>query len=393
MISVDQAKQIILDHTTPLSAICKPLLSAVGHITTMDIFSPIDLPPFPQSSMDGYAFAFNDLSTCSSLEVKHKIAAGDTSTYRIQEGEAVRIFTGAPIPTGADTVVMQEKTELKSDQLFIMDNSLQLGSNYRHQGAEIQAHSLALPKGSRLTPPAIGFLASMGVEEVEVYRSPTLCILVTGDELTPQGQNLEYGKVYDSNSYTLIAAFKQAGIEEVTVSHIHDQLEQLTLALTDALSQYDVIVLTGGVSVGDYDYVTQAALESGVEPLYHKIKQKPGKPMYCGVKDHRLVFGLPGNPASALTCFYEYLEPALMKMMGQVSAIKILHAPITAAYKKPVGITHFLKAYYDGHHVKPLDAQESFRLNSFAHANALIVIGEEVTEVIEGMDVEVHILP
>lgn len=403
MLSIHQAKQVILNRTFQLDAIYIPIIEALNYTLSKDIHSPIDLPPFPQSSMDGYAFTFKSLLTHQSLEVKHIIAAGDDMSYTIHEGEAVRIFTGAPIPPGADTVVMQEKTEIKEGRLFVHDLLLAKAANYRNKGSEIKSGDLALSKGTKINPAAIGFLASMGIAEVEVYRTPSVSILVTGDELSSIGQPLHLGQVYDSNSYTLIAAFKQAGISDIRIHHIPDQIDVLKKTMEDVLLQTDLLVLTGGVSVGDFDFVTKAAESIGIQTIFHKIKQKPGKPMYFGTFESisvenekhtsKFVFGLPGNPASALTCFYEYIEPVLKKMVGSLSAVRTLQAPITAIYKKPAGLTHFLKAIYDGHAVTPLDAQESFRLKSFAGANALIVVPEEVIELIQGQSVEIHVLP
>ncbi|MEO5581995.1 MAG: gephyrin-like molybdotransferase Glp [Saprospiraceae bacterium] len=403
MLSVQQAKLSILNLIAPLDFIHIPISDSLNYTIANDIFSPIDLPPFPQSSMDGYAFAFKSLHTHQSLEVKHIIAAGDDLSYTIQEGEAVRIFTGAPIPPGADTVVMQEKTTIKAGSLFILDTLLTKAANYRNKGSEIKAGDLALPKGTKIGPAAIGFLASMGIADVDVYRNPSVSILVTGDELSSIGTPLHHGQVYDSNSYTLIAAFKQAGISDIRIHHIPDQIDVLKKTMEEALHQTNMLVLTGGVSVGDFDFVTTAAESIGIKTIFYKIKQKPGKPMYFGTyesvsdkyENHnsKFVFGLPGNPASVLTCFYEYIEPSLKKMAGSLSAVKTLQAPITAVYKKPAGLTHFLKAMYDGQEVTPLDAQESFRLKSFAKANALIVVSEEVTELIPGQSVEVHVLP
>ncbi|MEP7322397.1 MAG: gephyrin-like molybdotransferase Glp [Saprospiraceae bacterium] len=403
MLSIHQAKQVILNHTFQLDAIYIPIIEALNYTLSKDIHSPMDLPPFPQSSMDGYAFAFKSLHTHQSLEVKHIIAAGDDMSYSIQEGEAVRIFTGAPIPPGADTVVMQEKTEIKEGRLYVHDALLTKAANYRNKGSEIKAGDLALSKGTKIGPAAIGFLASMGLAEIEVYRTPSVSILVTGDELSSIGRPLHHGQVYDSNSYTLIAAFKQAGISDIRIHHIPDQIDVLKKTMEDALHQTDVLVLTGGVSVGDFDFVTKAAESIGIQTIFHKIKQKPGKPMYFGTYDPssngyekhtaKFVFGLPGNPASALTCFYEYIEPALKKMTGTSSGIRILQVPITVGYKKTTGLTHFLKAWYDGQEVTPLDAQESFRLKSFATTNSLIVVPEEVTELIQGQSVEIHVLP
>ena len=393
MLTIRQAKEVILNHTTLCDSVTIDIERALNKILSSDIFSPIDLPPFPQSSMDGYAFKYSSLSIHQSLEVIHKIAAGDQSSYEVSEGEAVRIFTGAPIPAGADTVVMQEKTGIKDGRLHVLDPNLIEGANYRNKGSEIKAGTIALRKGTPVTPATIGFLASMGIQQIEAYRDPTVCILVTGDELSPLGQTLPFGKVYDSNSFTLSSAFRQAGIHTITVKHIPDQIEILTQTLGDAIKDFDIIVLTGGVSVGDFDFVTKAAEGAGVHTVFHKIKQKPGKPMYCGTYENKFVFGLPGNPASALTCFYEYIEPAIKKMVGTTSAIQIITAPITEMYKKPSGLTHFLKAKFDGTLATPLDAQESFRLKSFAIANALIVIAEETTQVNKGDLVEVHLLP
>jgi molybdopterin molybdotransferase len=403
MLSIHQAKQAILNHTFQLNSIKIPIYKALNYTLAKDILSPIDLPPFPQSSMDGFAFAFNSIHTHHGLELKHKIAAGDESIYHIQQGEAVRIFTGAPVPAGADTVVMQEKTEIKEGRLFIHDPHLTTGSNYRNKGSEIKAGDLALLKGTRIGPAAIGFLSSMGINKIEVYKIPSVCILITGDELASIDQPLKHGQVYDSNSYTLVSAFKQAGITEISIKHIPDQIDLLAKTMKEVLNQSDLLVLTGGVSVGDFDFVTKAAEAIGIQTIFHKIKQKPGKPMYFGTyhsvsdinekNNPKFVFGLPGNPASALTCFYEYIEPALKKMSGSTSGIKTLHVPITSGYIKPAGLTHFLKAIFDGLQVTPLDAQESFRLKSFANANALIVLGEEVKEVIQGQLVEIHVLP
>ena len=167
------------------------------------------------------------------------------------------------------------------------------------------------------------------------------------------------------------AALKQLHIQEVRIYKAEDELAKVKEVLKAALQQSDIIFLTGGVSVGDYDFVAAAAAENGIEKIFHKIRQRPGKPFYFGKKDNKLVFGLPGNPASVLTCFYEYVEPALKKIIKQQSGVQVMKAPLATAFKKAAGLTHFLKGYYDGKTVKPLHAQESYRLSSFANANCL----------------------
>lgn len=393
MISIQEAKQLIFDHTLAFTIIELPIEESLGLVTASDILSPLDLPPFPQSSMDGYAFSYSDLNSPEGLEIVNQIAAGDSTDHPIHSGQAVRIFTGAAVPKGADTVIMQEKTEIRHQRLFIRDQSLTPGTHLRPKGSEIKAGDLALPKGSLLGPSAIGFLASMGLTKVSVYAIPSVALLITGNELVSPGQPLIYGKVYDSSSFTLTTALQQTGIKEILVVPVTDQVDLLTNALQSALDKYDIVMLTGGVSVGDFDFVIEANQRCGVKQVFHKIKQKPGKPFYFGVRENKYVFGLPGNPASSLTCFYEYIEPAFQKMMGKPSSIKIVRAPIKVAYNKPAGLTHFLKANFDGIQVTPLDAQESFRLKSFARANALIVIEENTTSIQVGEEVEVHILP
>jgi molybdopterin molybdotransferase len=250
-----------------------------------------------------------------------------------------------------------------------------------------------MAKDSLLMPAAIGLLASVSTTEVLVYMFPSVSIIVTGNELQTPGQPLLPGQVYESNSYTLQAALKQLHINEVKVYRAEDTLKKVKHVLKEALQQSDVVFLTGGVSVGDYDFVAAAAAENGVEKLFHKIKQRPGKPFYFGKKGSKLVFGLPGNPASVLTCFYEYVEPALKKIAKQKSGLQVMRVPLAAPFKKAAGLTHFLKGFYDGKKVTALHAQESYRLSSFANANCLIKIDEEVTVCEKGEIVEIHLLP
>ncbi|HLG39541.1 MAG TPA: molybdopterin molybdotransferase MoeA, partial [Chitinophagaceae bacterium] len=204
---------------------------------------------------------------------------------------------------------------------------------------------------------------------------------------------LQPGQIYESNSFSLQAALKQLHISEVKVYKAEDTLEKVTQVLKEALHQSDMIFLTGGVSVGDYDFVADAAAQNDVKKAFHKIKQRPGKPLYFGKKENKLVFGLPGNPASVLTCFYEYIEPALKKMVKQKSGLQIVRAPLAASFRKTAGLTHFLKGFYDGKEVAALHAQESYRLSSFANANCLIKIDEEVAVCEKGESVEIHLLP
>ncbi len=393
MLSVTEAKKIILANTQELPPVKLSLSQAAGLVLAEDVYAAIHIPAYAQSSMDGYAFAFSEWKSNKLLPITGVVAAGSSDTTVVSPGNAIRIFTGAPVPAGTDTVVMQEKTRIENNSLYIEDQNMRRGMNVREKGSEIKAGQLAAAKGNLLMPAAIGFLAGIGITEVWAYPYPSVSIIVTGNELQSPGQPLLPGQVYESNSYSLQAALRQLHITDVKVYKAEDTLETVKRIMNEALQKSDVIFLTGGVSVGDYDFVAAAAKENGIEKVFHKIKQKPGKPFYFGKKGNKLVFGLPGNPASVLTCFYEYVEPALKQMIKQKTGLKVLRVPLAESFKKAAGLTHFLKGFYDGNTATPLHAQESYRLSSFANANCLIKINEETTMCEKGELVEIHILP
>lgn len=391
MISVKEAKELIRNHISILPSVNLALVDAVGFVLAEDVFSPIDSPPFNQSSVDGYAILFNDAK--EQLNINGESAAGNNKNFSLAHKHAIRIFTGAPIPANADTVVMQENTAVENNKLIIQDEQLKYGANFRPQGKDIQKGSVALKKNDFLSATAIGFLAGLGVTEVSVTKKPAITIIVTGNELQTPGKPLQFGQVYESNSFALKAALSQLHFQDVTVVTVADDLQQLINTLNHSLETADVIIFCGGISVGDYDFVLQAATSCGVEKVFHKVKQRPGKPLYFGKKKNKIVFGLPGNPSSVLTCFYEYAVPALNAMMNKSFSIQTMKLPLATDYKKIPGLSFFLKGFYEENKVTPLDAQESYRLSSFAKANCLIQLEEEVTEYKKGEIVEVHVLP
>lgn len=393
MISVSEAKNIIEESIAALAPVEILLQDAAGLVLADDVFANTDVPAFNQSAMDGYAFLFADWLEHKKLKIAGEIQAGMTETITLVTGQAIRIFTGAPLPQGADTVVMQEKVTIVNGELFITDENIQAGRNKRPIGSEIKAGSVALNKGSILSPAAIGFLAGIGIYKVPVYPRPSVSIIVTGKELMPPGNLLKQGEVFESNSYALKAALNQLHYTNINVRHCDDLLELLTTQLQEALIESELIILTGGVSVGDYDFVLKAAALCEVETRFHKVKQKPGKPLYLGVKGIKPVFGLPGNPSSVLTCFYQYVVPALGKLSKHQNAIKTIEAPLAKTYEKPEGITHFLKAFYDGDMVTALDAQESYKMSSYARANCLVEIAEQCNMCNVGEMVKIHLLP
>jgi len=392
-ISVSEAKKLIRDNIKSPDPIKVSISNAAGLILAEDIFSKTDVPPFNQSSMDGYALNYEGWKHNKTLQIEGLAQAGLSEQTPLDAGNACRIFTGAAVPTGADTVVMQEKVDVQDGKLIIKDSNLLAGQNVRIQGSEAKKGELALEKGCMLNAPAIGFLAGLGIHELMVHPRPTVSIILTGNELQQPGLPLSYGQVYESNSYALSSAIRQLGILNVDVFSAEDDLKILTEVLAISMQQSNLVLLTGGVSVGDYDFVIRAAEANGVEQVFHKIRQKPGKPIYFGKKGDRYIFGLPGNPASVLTCFYEYVYPAIQLISKREQNLIRMNAILEADMKKSAGLTHFLKGFFDGKIVKELKAQESFRLSSFAKANCLIQLDEDQMEYKAGEEVEIHLLP
>ncbi len=392
MISVATARQLVLEHAVRLSSVTICLREALGKVLADDIYAEADVPAFAQSAMDGYAFSFDDWQKGRPLTINGVMAAGAAEDKNVTKGGAVRIFTGAPVPSGVNTVVMQEKARVVSGELFIEDGGLTMGSNVRPAGSEIRKGELALKAGTQLIPGAIGFLAGMGISQVKVYPDPLITIIITGDELQEPGKALAYGQVYESNSYTLSAALQQVGLAPAQVYRVKDHQGDLTDVMSEALAQSDILLLTGGVSVGDYDFVAKAAEACGVHTIFHKIKQRPGKPLFFGKRKQAMVFGLPGNPSSVLTCFYMYVLPALGELTKRTLSLRTLQVALINNFTKHHSLTHFLKGWFDGVRVQVLDAQESYRLSSFAHANCLVELGVEARMYEEGEAVIVHLL-
>ena len=405
MISVAEAKGLIADSVLQLDAVEVKLMEGLGRCLAEDIFSPIDMPGFAQSAMDGYAFSWRGYEEFGKMEIVGEVAAGAAEAGpRPAPYQAVRIFTGAPVPEGFDTVLMQEKASVRDGMLEVLDPDLICGRNVRLAGSEIAKGSLAMKKGTILSVAGIGFLASLGLEKLVVVREPRVTLIVTGDELQQPGLPLGFGQVYESNSQLLQAAFLHLRFSQSKVVYAKDDLAGLTESIRLALLDSDMIVLTGGVSVGDYDFVVPAAEAAGTTSVFHKIKQKPGKPMFFGVKDsgvdaktdlvtpkQTVVFGLPGNPASVLSCFYQYVLTALEVASGCPVSLKVKTATFIDGYKKNPGLTHFLKGIYSDGVVQLLGAQESYRLSSFSVANCLIEIPEEGSEIAAGASVLVHL--
>ncbi len=244
-----------------------------------------------------------------------------------------------------------------------------------------------------LTPAAVGFLASLGITEIPARPKPTVAIIITGKEIVQPGTPLQYGGVYDANTYTITAVLKQLHITHCKISYVTDDVNDIETALQASLQQAHIVLLSGGISAGDYDFVPEAAKRCAIKEVLYKVAQKPGKPLFFGTKENKLIFGLPGNPAATLTCMYEYVVPAIDAIAAMPATIKTLHLPLTKSFTKQRGKALFLKGISTCNAVDILPAQESYKLQSFAYANCLVFLAENITAVAAGELVEVHLLP
>ncbi|PRY84556.1 gephyrin-like molybdotransferase Glp [Mongoliibacter ruber] len=389
MISVKEAKSI-LQKNTPSSRIqVLPLEEVAGLRVAEPVFSPMDVPSFDNSAMDGYAIQWNNSQ--GSWQLEGEIAAGATTDSPLQEGKATRIFTGAPVPQGADTVIPQEWITIKDGEISFDHDRFQKGDNVRLKGAQTKSGDKIMEAGTLLSPGGIGLLASVGVHRVPVMVPPTVGVILTGNEIKEVGQKLEFGEIYNANGPILNAYLQQVGIGKIEIITVKDNPDILRQAINKALASYELIILSGGISVGDYDYVKEGLESAGVRELFYKIKQKPGKPLYVGIKGEQMIFALPGNPASVITCFNQYVKPTIKQWMGDKDSWEprqwlALDSPV----KKNPNLTTFLKVKIEKDIVKILPGQESFNLISFSEADGFAEAPEGLDHLEAGEKVGVY---
>jgi molybdopterin molybdotransferase len=318
MLTVAEAQAIVLRQSRPLAPkIARPVLGAV---LAEDIISDLDMPPHDKALMDGYAIRSADLAAARAmLTVIEEVTAGRMPARSLQAGQATRIMTGAPIPQGADVVVMIERTRPEGDRVIIEDGGLRPGQNIMRQGREMRRGETVLDRGSVLRPQELGVLATVGRATVAMHPAPAVAVLCTGDEIVEAAQTPEPGQIRNGNGPMLCAQVARAGGEPNYLGIARDCLDQLRPLVLQGL-RADVLVLSGGVSAGKLDLVPGVLQEAGVAPHFHKVELKPGKPVFFGTRGETLVFGLPGNPVSALVCFELFVRPALRRLAGHADA-------------------------------------------------------------------------
>lgn len=381
IISVSEAKARLKSHIPIGSKQLCPIRLTNGKVLANNIIAPMDVPSFDNSAMDGYAIAWEDAG--ESREVVGLVAAGDSELKSLQKGEAARIFTGAPIPPGADTVIQQEKILRTGNQIQFVRKDFRQGASVRLRGTQCKQGDEILKAGTQINPGTIALFASLGIAEVEIFDLPKIALVVTGNELREVGQELNPGQIYNSSGPAIQAYLTAIGVKDIQIFHAEDDFEKVILTIKEALKVSDFLLLTGGISVGDFDFVKDGLGENDVEEIFYKISQRPGKPLFAGKKEGKVVFALPGNPASVLTCFLNYVKPSILQWAGHSDPWKpTLVLPLADLFTKSVNLTFFLKAKIENGKVQILPGQESFNLLSFGQADGLAEISME-TEFLE----------
>lgn len=396
LISLEDAQQKMLQQLTPISdSLNVSLFEAAGRITAKPILSPLDVPSFDNSAMDGYALRLADIAPDRVLPVAGKAFAGASFNGEWPAGSVIRIMTGAPIPAGCDAVVMQEQTEQR-DGGIVITAPVQAAQNIRRIGEDIQAGKQVLDAGVRLGAAELPLLASLGIAEVSVLRKLRVAIFSTGDELQAVGQPLAEGQIYDTNRFTVALMLNKLGCEVIDLGVIADDQAALRTSFTEADRQADVVISTGGVSVGEADF-TRAMLEELGAITFWKLAIKPGKPFAFGRLANSWFCGLPGNPVSAAVTFYQLVQPLLATLTGQTTRIMPLRqrARATQRLKKSPGRLDFQRAILsrgdDGVlEVRSTGAQGSHVFSSFSLANCFVVLERERGDVEPGEWVEIE---
>ena len=395
MISVRDAQVHILDRiTAPAPPEVLPLAAALGRVLADDVRAEMDVPPTDNSAVDGYAVASADIpgTGTRSLEVVAELAAGSVFAGTLRTGQALRIMTGAPMPAGADTVYPQEVVDRRGDSAIV--GSLAAGANTRRRGEDVQAGAVVLPAGGVLRPQEIGVAASLGLAQLLVRRKPRVAILSTGDEVAEPGSARKPGQIYDSNRFSLRGLVEGAGATAVDDGIVPDQFDELHARLLRAAEHADVVLTSGGVSVGDHDLV-KAVLEQAGAIDFWQVAMQPGRPLAFGSIGSAHFFGLPGNPVASMLTFHLFVRPALWKLAGRRELfVQPFRATAVEPMSKKAGRREFKRgilAYaHDRWEVRTTGPQGSGILSSMTAANCFVVIEEERGDVSAGEPVWVE---
>lgn len=400
MIPIELAQQRVFSAASPLDTETIAFDAAFGRLLRRDVISDIDMPPFPRAAVDGFALVAEDLTHVpTSLRVVGEIPAGTFPDFEVRPGECARIMTGAPVPIGATAVEMVENTREADDARVEFQVGISARSNIAPRGSEVRLGDLVLRSGTRMDAPAIAVAASVGAIELEVGRRPSVAVIATGDELVPPGNKPAAGQIRNSNGFSLAAQVISTGCPVERLGVAGDDLDSLR-RLIDAGLRFDVLLLSGGVSMGRYDLVEDVLRERGIDFLFDAVALKPGKPLVFGTKkrtakgsDTPLVFGLPGNPVSTMVTFELFVRPTLALMEGAAAPQrKLVPAELTGMIRNKGSRRAFLPGWLatddnDRLRATPIITRGSGDIVAFSKANALLVVPEDIDELPRGASI------
>ena len=378
MLTEAETLERVLAAIRPLDAETVPLSTSLGRFASQMLTATVPLPGFDNSQVDGYAVRSADAQTGSMLAVAGEQPAGADLHQPLSPGQALRIFTGAPLPSGCDAVIMQEDVHREDGHITVLEG-VAPGENCRRQGSDLCQGQIILQRGDLITPARIGVLASQGLASAPVHRLPRVAVLGTGDEVMPPGTALQPGQIYNSNGPMLAALLAQQGIT-ATLHHCRDDLQATTAILRQLIADHDVILISGGVSVGDHDHVKPALHALGIQPQLWRVKVKPGKPFLFAQHQSCHVFGLPGNPVSAFVTYHLFVKAALLKLCGHPNSAP---ASFTATTGSPLVNSgdrpHYLRGKVEHGAFHPAGLQQSHALHGLSQCNALARVPEQTT--------------
>jgi len=401
MTPVDKALEIMLNSVRPLKQEIIRILDAEGRICNNDIVSDTNIPLYKNSAMDGYAVYCADTESATentpvTLTIIDEIqAGGNIITEKLSPSNAIRIMTGAPVPDGADAVVMIEFTSEAKNSVKIY-RPVKQHENIRFAGEDIKKGQTVLHDGDTIKSADIGMLASLNFPEIQVYRQPQIAVISTGDEIVDIGDQIKPGQIRNSNAYTLCSEIKKYKAIPNYLGITKDTRDDTRKKLESAMNN-DIIITSGGVSMGKYDFVREAIRDLGFNVQIETIRMKPGKPLVFAKKDEKLFFGLPGNPVSTMISFMQFVRPVLLKMMGAEKIKKpVIKAILDDEIRKKPDRKHFIRGFFTstetGIHVSPTGPQGSGILRSMTKANCLIIIPEEISLIKKGSGVSIQLI-
>lgn len=378
-LTVREAYDVIMSHLPAPAPEKVTLMKSLGLVLAEDVVADMDMPPWDKAAMDGYAVRSADLGAPAELVVAGEVPAGKVAERKLEAGQAMKIMTGAPIPEGADAVVPVEKTTGAGAAVRVHE-AVQAGANVCRKAEDIRAGQVLIKAGSVVRAQEIGIMASVGVHAPKVFRRPTVAILTTGDELVEVEKKPQGGQIRNSNAYSIAAQIAQIGVPYAYLGIVPDVREKLAERLDQAMKAADVVILTGGVSAGEYDLVEDVMKSKGIEIIFERVAIKPGRPMVFAKSPDKLLFGLPGNPVSTFVTFEVFLRPALGRMMGnRLFDRPVVEAELSMNFGKPQPREQYVPARLtfvkDRYVVAPLDSHGSADLQAVTKANSLLVIG------------------